>query len=77
MPISEAVDIIENLADLIAQHFFEGGERVAIRGFGTLKIVRRKSFVGNNPHTGHVLRVPSMKSLSFKPGTDVLKRINL
>ena len=73
---SWAVDIIETLADLIVCHFVEGGESVTIRGFGTLKIVHRKSFVGTNPRTGHALRISARKSLSFKPGGEVTKRIN-
>lgn len=76
MPHAEAVDIIETLADLIVLHYQEGGESVIVRGFGRLKLVSRKRFVGTNPRTGHVLRVPARKTLSFKPSAEVLRRIN-
>ena len=74
--VIRAVDIIETLADLVVCHFVEGGEAVTIRGFGTLKIVHRKSFVGTNPRTGHALRIEARKSLSFKPSAEATKRIN-
>lgn len=73
-----AIYIVETIADLIACHFANGGDRVIIRGFGTFKIRKRKAFIGYNPRRGSMLyqRVPARLSVGFKPSAEMTKRIN-
>jgi nucleoid DNA-binding protein len=71
-----AIDIVETIADLIACHFANGGDRVIIRGFGTFKIRKRGRFTGFHPKTGESMLVHSRLSVGFKPSAEMTKRIN-
>lgn len=73
-----AVDVIETLLDLITLHFQNGGEKVALRGFGSFKLVRRKKSVTCDPRLAYGnLTIPATKSVGFKPSAAVKQRINL
>lgn len=76
MTIKTATDIIETLADLIVCHFQSGGRTVAIRGFGTFKLKTRKAFIGSHPRDQTRIAVAEKCSLSFKPGAEVIRRLN-
>ena len=85
-PLSKAgaVRIIETLVDLIALHFIEGGDNVSLRGFGTFIQRRRKGFITTMPEGKLVgrgssagrIKVPSVKTIGFRPGETLKKRIN-
>lgn len=77
MPTVKAVDLIETLMDLIICYFQNGGERVVLRGFGTFKIRRRRAFTGSDPRNGDPIDVPAALSISFKPGVEAIRRLNL
>jgi nucleoid DNA-binding protein len=70
-------DIIETFLDEIICHFQSGGTRVTLRGFGTFKLRRRGAFTGSNPNTGESIKIPERLSVTFKPGAEVLRRLNL
>jgi nucleoid DNA-binding protein len=44
----------------------DGGESVALRGFGTFRISERSARKGRNPRTGEELDIPASRSLAFK-----------
>ena len=71
-----AVDVIEQLADLIVCHFQEDGKLFVVRSFGALKLVKRKAFTGTNPQTGAPLPMRARRTLAFKPSAEVVRRIN-
>jgi nucleoid DNA-binding protein len=73
----EAVDLIETLMDLLVCHFQNGGEKVTLRGFGTFKLRKRRAFTGSNPNTGAAIQIPEALSITFKPGAETLRRLNL
>jgi nucleoid DNA-binding protein len=77
IPQTKALNAVETLADLIACHFQEGGERVTIRGFGTIKLRKRCAFTGRDPRTRELFTVKARKSITFKPSRELLDRINL
>ena len=59
--ISQAVDIIiETMADAL-----DRGDRVEIRGFGSLSVRKRKPRQTKNPKTGKVMDIPPRKTLHF------------
>ena len=59
--ISQAVDIIISaMAESLDQ-----GNRVEIRGFGSLSVRRRKARQTKNPKTGEVMNIPPRKTLHF------------
>ena len=44
------------------------GEDVALTGFGSFKVVRRKARKGRNPYTGEVIQIKASKAPKFAPG---------
>lgn len=70
-------DILETALDVIVCFFQGGGTRVTLRGFGTFKLRRRGAFTGSNPNTGESIPIPERLSIAFKPGAEVLRRLNL
>jgi DNA-binding protein HU-beta len=44
------------------------GDDVAIFGFGSFKVVKRKARAGRNPRTGKALTIPAHKAVKFAPG---------
>lgn len=47
------------------------GEKVAITGFGTFRVVERAAREGRNPQTGGPIRIPATKVVRFKPAKDL------
>jgi len=48
------------------------GDRVALVGFGTFSVSKRKARTGRNPQTGAALKIPARKVAKFSAGA-VLK----
>lgn len=44
------------------------GERVALPGFGTFTVTKRKARMGRNPQTGKEIKIPASKVAKFKAG---------
>ncbi len=44
------------------------GEDVALTGFGTFKVVKRKARKGRNPNTGEAIKIKASKAPKFTPG---------
>ncbi len=44
----------------------DGGETVALRGFGTFRLSERAARKGRNPRTGEEIDIPASRSLAFK-----------
>ena len=44
------------------------GDDVAITGFGSFKVTKRKAREGRNPRTGEVLTIPAHKAVKFTAG---------
>lgn len=44
------------------------GKDVALVGFGTFRVAKRKARTGRNPQTGKVLKIPAKKVPAFRPG---------
>ncbi|WP_336492235.1 HU family DNA-binding protein [Methylobacterium nigriterrae] len=52
------------------------GDRVEIRGFGAFSVKERRARTGRNPRTGEAVAVSERKSLTFKPGKEMGRRLN-
>ncbi len=52
------------------------GERVEIRGFGSLSLHYRPERVGRNPKTGDRVYVPAKHVPHFKPGRELRERVD-
>ena len=51
-------------------------ERVDLRGFGVLKVVKRKSRIARKPSTGELVHVPEHLTVAFRPSQDLKKFVN-
>ncbi len=47
------------------------GDRVALVGFGTFTVAKRKARTARNPRTGEPVQVPAKRAPKFKPGRDL------
>ena len=52
------------------------GERVEIRGWGSLSIRNQKSSIRRNPRTGDKVAVPAKKVIYWKMSKEMFKKIN-
>ena len=50
-------------------------ERVALVGFGTFSISRRKARVGRNPQTGEEIQIKARRVARFRPGKELAAAI--
>ena len=66
---------IDATFDAITKTLKKGGS-VALIGFGTFEVRKRKARTGRNPQTGEALKIKASKVPAFKPGKalkDVVK----
>ena len=63
-----AKQVVQALLDQILRSLSEG-DRIELRNFGVLEVVKRKSKIGRNPQKPSVdIPIPARKSVKFKPG---------
>ncbi len=53
------------------------GERVEIRGFGSIFVKDYKPYVGRNPKTGHPVQVKPKKLPFFRCGKELKERVDI
>lgn len=63
--------LLERMAEALVQ-----GERIEVRGFGSLSLHHRPARIGRNPKTGDAVRVPEKHVPHFKPGRDLRERVD-
>ena len=51
-------------------------ERVELRGFGVFSTKIQKESIRRNPKTGEKVNVPQKKTINFKKGKDLFKKLN-
>jgi DNA-binding protein HU-beta len=51
------------------------GDKVAIVGFGTFLVKKRKARTGINPKTKEKISIPAKKVPAFKPGSELKSRV--
>ena len=54
----------------------QGGDRVALIGFGTFSVTERGARTGRNPQTGKEIKIPAKKVVKFKAGADLAKAVS-
>ena len=52
------------------------GERVELRGFGVWSTHLQKARISRNPKTGEKVATPEKKTIHFKMGKELFKKIN-
>jgi len=63
--------ILEKMSAALA-----GGERIEIRGFGSMTLHYRPPRIGRNPKTGARVQVPEKYVPHFKPGANLRNRVD-
>ena len=63
-------DVFDEITELLG-----AGEKVAIRGFGTFEVKTRKSHPAVHPVTKEHIIVPSYKSVTFRPGDELIRTV--
>lgn len=67
LPKAACKRALESFVKAVGQSL-KGGKPVALTGFGTFSVLKRKSRVGINPATGKKMQIPAKKVAKFKPG---------
>ena len=49
----------------------KSGDKVALVGFGTFSVSKRKARTARNPRTGETIEVPAKRAPKFKAGRDL------
>jgi len=65
--LAQAEAAYEKLFAIIKANLKKGDD-VAITGFGSFKVVKRKARKGRNPRTGKEIKIPAKKAVKFTPG---------
>ena len=67
----EAVDAVASaISDCLTR-----GEKVTLVGFGTFRVIKRKTRVGRNPQTGETIQIPAKKVPKFVPGKNLKNKV--
>lgn len=67
------------ILDTVADHMMESvanGNRIEIRGFGTIQPRPRATKIGYNPATGMPMSLPANTTILFKPSRELTKQMN-
>ncbi|MDD9856831.1 MAG: integration host factor subunit beta [Gammaproteobacteria bacterium] len=70
---------VEYAVNIILDHMssaLAAGERIEIRGFGSLSLRHRPPRTARNPKTGEEVQVPEKYVPHFKPGARLRQRVN-
>ncbi len=82
--LAEMIDgITQREAEVIVNTIFGSmkdallrGNRIEIRGFGSIKVKSYKSYKGRNPKTGQQINVPEKRLPFFKVGKELRERVD-
>jgi len=80
--VAEALDISQTLAkeavqktlDAIIDGLVKDG-RIELRKFGVFEVKDRAAKKVHHPNTGELMALPEKKVVSFKPGTEMVQRV--
>jgi DNA-binding protein HU-beta len=67
---TDVLKVIDALVDEITRTL-KRGDRVALVGFGTFGVSKRKARTGRNPQTGAPIKIAARRVPRFTPGTDL------
>ena len=63
--------VVDAMIDAVAH-----GDRIEIRGFGTIRPRPRATKMGYNPVTGQPMRLPANTTILFRPSRELTKKMN-
>ena len=62
--------VLSTISDALAKR-----EKVTLVGFGSFKVISRKSRKGRNPQTGEELQIPAKKVPKFRAGKNLREKV--
>jgi integration host factor subunit beta len=75
LPRNESKAVVETIFGSIIGAL-QGGDRIEIRGFGSLRTRQRRGRTGRNPKTGAKVEVPPKRVSFFKPSKELKDHVN-
>ncbi|MBM4159426.1 MAG: HU family DNA-binding protein [Ignavibacteria bacterium] len=66
---------LEGFMDVVKKAL-KKGDKIALIGFGTFAVGKRKARTGRNPRTGAKINIPAKKVVRFKAGKDFVDYVN-
>lgn len=73
--VAKAKILVDNVFNIMMETLSEG-QKIEIRGFGSLSIHHYEAYTGRNPRTGELTDVKEKKLPRFKTGKDLKSRLN-
>jgi nucleoid DNA-binding protein len=67
-------EVVQRTLDCITEALAKG-ETVELRNFGVFKVKSRRPRMGRNPKTGDAVPIPEKKSVAFKAGLVMKKKV--
>jgi DNA-binding protein HU-beta len=69
----KAAKTLEAYQDTVTKELKKSG-KLALVGFGTFSVVKRKARIGRNPQTGKVIKIAAKKVVKFKAGKNLISK---
>jgi len=70
-----ALEAVQMVFDGITKTLVDEG-RIELRNFGVFEVKRRRARKARNPRTGENVSVPERSVVTFKPGREMVERVN-
>ena len=73
-------NVIEDAVRLMLDRITEAladGDKIEIRGFGSLTVRKRRARSGRNPSTGKIVEIGETKVVNFRTGRELRERVDL
>ena len=74
IPNLTVIEIVQLLLDGITEILVDEGG-IELRNFGVFKVKKRKPRKARNPRTAEAVMVPARRTVTFKPGMDLMKKV--
>ena len=73
-------NVIEDAVRLMLDRITEAladGDKIEIRGFGSLTVRKRRARSGRNPSTGKIVEIGETKVVNFRTGRELRERVDI
>jgi len=75
LPSRKSEEIVNVVFETMSRALIRG-ERIEVRGFGSIEVRNYKNYTGRNPKTGDKIAVRGKKAPFFKVGKELRKKVN-
>ncbi len=75
LPLSKSEEVINLIFDTMSRALVRG-ERIVVRGFGSLEVRQYKDYTGRNPKSRENIAVGKKKFPFFKVGKELRDKVN-